>query len=137
MTCSAFFFLCEQIFQEYFYCYPYTHATYAWPLGRVSRTRPKDICIRFTGRFRYLTNRHDLGKQNVHLPSPKRSRSLRRGMKRTRPQISTREVKLSMRKPILSLSILLYAHLRIIFSRTGIDRRRADIHLVRRVRCHS
>ena len=35
-------------------------------------------CIRFTGRFRYPPNRHDLGKQNVHLPSRKSSRSLRR-----------------------------------------------------------
>jgi hypothetical protein len=49
-------------------------------------------CVCFTGRFRHLLDRHDLGKQNVSLPSLKSSRSLRRSVKRMRPQISTREV---------------------------------------------
>lgn len=59
-------------------------------------------------------------------------------MERARPQISTREVKLSMKKKTtLSLSMLFYIHLRIIFSWAGINRRSVDASLVRFVHRNS
>ena len=72
-------------------------------------------------------------RQKVQGPSVKA-----RSMERARPQISTREVKLSMeKKATLSLSTLLYIRLRVIFSWPGINRRRVDVRLVRCIDRHS
>jgi hypothetical protein len=55
-------------------------------------------------------------------------------VKRMRPQISTREVNFRLRKNERALSILLYLHLRIIFSRIGANYRRCRclVGLIRR-----
>lgn len=81
-------------------------------------------CLRFTGRARRLINKSVRSWEAERFSSPFanefKAHSVRQSVRRSGSQISTREVELSMGKENCSLSILLYVHLRIIFTRIGV-----------------